>query len=337
MPSSYLPYLFLLQIIQNVLKNNWITNQVVIFSHCTSITELILKIFHACSGFSLQLDIKNCVLFKRLSSCTDIHMFPLTALSVECLKFWCRVACRKRGTRSVSHVGVQVPCTVTIILVSAPLCKWDLRTTLPLLSHPPSLTLSAATSWRNSPVSEHSLCLSPPWLYRQLRPPVVQSMAVLKLQVGLHPLPKADLGKRQNFWKPRRVRVEQMLTALYKQCSSITSVNIPSHCLAAGILYPKCHSSASLQLHQLPHAPALTHHRTEPFHSLKWWKSFQILLFPHTHLSVCRSSLGHTRQVSRRGSVQASPCTWWHVMAVPLHSQPTTPSALSAASLYMLQ
>lgn len=53
MPSSYLPYLFLLQIPQNVLKNNWITaNQIVIFSHCTSITELILKRFHAYSGFS---------------------------------------------------------------------------------------------------------------------------------------------------------------------------------------------------------------------------------------------------------------------------------------------
>lgn len=111
------------------------------FSHCTSITELILKRFHAYSGFSLQLNITNCILFKGLSSCTAIHGYPLAALGVECLKCRCRAACRKGRTRNVSHAGVQVPCTVTIMMVSAPLHKQDLQITLHLLCHPARLTL----------------------------------------------------------------------------------------------------------------------------------------------------------------------------------------------------
>lgn len=45
----------------------------------------------------------------------------------------------------VSHAGVQIPCAVTIMLVSAALHKQDLQITLQLLSHPARLTLGAAS------------------------------------------------------------------------------------------------------------------------------------------------------------------------------------------------
>lgn len=121
------------------------------FSHCTSTTEVILKRFYAYSGLSLQLNITNCILFKRLSSCPDTRVFPLAALGVEGLKFWCRVACRQDRTKSVSHAGVLVPCTVTIILVSALLHKGHLQTTLQLLSHPARLTLGAGSPQEAAP------------------------------------------------------------------------------------------------------------------------------------------------------------------------------------------
>lgn len=333
MPSSYLPYLLLLQITQNVLKNNWITaNQIVMFSHCTRFTELILKRFHAYSRSSLQLNITNFILFKRLNSCPDIHVFPLAALGVECLKFWCRVACREGRTRSVSHAEVQVLCTVTIILVSAPVHKWSYRQPCSSFLTQPGLHW-VQPLLRKQPHFSVSLCSI---LCQQLSPPVVQTLTLLKLQVGFQPCPKADFGKIQNFWKRRGVRVEQMFSALCKQCSSRTPVNIPSHCLAATpnvTALPLC-SPSSFHM-QLPSLTITQNH----FTPLKWWKSFQILLFPHTHLgglSVCRSPPGPTRCVSRRGSGWASPGGWWHVTALPLHTQPAPPSALSAASLHML-
>lgn len=121
--AASLPYLFLLQIWQKVLKNNWITaNQTVIFSHSTTITELILKRVHAYSGFSLQLTIENPLLFKRLSSCSKIHKFSLT------LKFGVPEIVERSsiqiGKHCGSHVGVPAACTATTMLVSAPLCKW---------------------------------------------------------------------------------------------------------------------------------------------------------------------------------------------------------------------
>lgn len=162
----------------------------------------------------------------------------------------------------------------------------------------------------------------------------------------------------QNLRKPRSAKIEQMLTTLCKQCSSIIPVDIPSCCLWTGTICPK--RSACFPREAPDHVTALPLSATPPPSTcilppsplrrtiwllFKWWQSTQVFLFPNTHrgdLSACRGSSLRSHMAGELEGLSpclraASPPRRQHVTATPLHTQPANPSALSAASLYMLQ